>query len=133
MTPKKPEWFELTDGENSPANVRKLNKKLPFAALVAAGAIVLGGSIFATAHDEPSAVADTPTASQSAIASASPNISSTPSQSPSGVNALPVPTVTNAPQRGDGDQHGGMKGDHHDGDFGDGDHHDGDGFEHDND
>ena len=128
MTPKKPDWFELTDGEDSPANVRKINKKLPFAALVAAGAIVLGGSIFATAHDEPSAVADTPTASQSAIASASPNISSTPSQSPSGVNALPVPTVTNAPQRGDGDHDGRERGDHRDGD-----HHDGDRFEHDND
>ena len=128
MTPKKPDWFELTDGEDSPANVRKINKKLPFAALVAAGAIVLGGSIFATAHDEPSAVADTPTASQSAIASASPNISSTPSQSPSGVNALPVPTVTNAPQRGDDDHDGRERGDHRDGD-----HHDGDRFEHDND
>ena len=128
MTPKKPDWFELTDGEDSPANVRKINKKLPFAALVAAGAIVLGGSIFATAHDEPSAVADTPTSSQSAIASASPNISSTPSQSPSGVNALPVPTVTNAPQRGDGDHDGRERGDHRDGE-----HHDGDRFEHDND
>jgi hypothetical protein len=123
MTPKKPDWFELTDGEDSPANVRKINKKLPFAALVAAGAIVLGGSIFATAHDEPSAVADTPTASQSAIASASPNISSTPSQSPSGVNALPVPNVTNPPQLGDGDLEGRDRGDHHDGDR----------FEHDND
>jgi hypothetical protein len=123
MTPKKPEWFELTDGENSPSNVRKINKKLPLAALVAAGAIILGGSIFANANDEPSAVADTPTASQSAMASASPNISSTPSQSPSGVNALPVPTVSNAQHRGDGDHEGRDKGDHHDGD----------GFEHDND
>ena len=128
MTPKKPDWFELTDGENSPANVRKINKKLPLAALVAAGAIILGGSIFANANDEPSAVADTPTASQSAMASASPNISSTPSQSTSGVNALPVPTVTNAPQRGDGDHDGRERGDHRDGE-----HHDGDRYEHDND
>lgn len=128
MTPKKPDWFELTDGENSPANVRKINKKLPLAALIAAGAIILGGSIFANANDEPSAIADTPTASQSAMASASPNISSTPSQSPSGVNALPVPTVTNAPHRGDGDHDGRERGDHRDGE-----HHDGDRFEHDND
>jgi hypothetical protein len=113
MTPKKPDWFELTDGEDSSANVRKINKKLPLAALVAAGAIILGGSIFATAHDEPSAVADTPTASQSAIASSSPTFSSTPSQSPSGMSSLPAPKVTNLPQRGEGRQHEG--GDHREG------------------
>ena len=139
MTPKKPDWFELTDGENSPANVRKINKKLPFAALVATGAIIVGGSLFANANDESSAVAETPTssqstvagnptASQSAIANTSPNISSSPSKSASGVNSLPVPSVSNVPQRGDGDHEGRERGEHHEGE-----HHDGDRFEHDDD
>ena len=68
MTSKKPEWFELTEGKSPSAGIRKINKKLPIATLVTAGAIILGGSIFATAQDEPSAVADTPVVSQSMAA-----------------------------------------------------------------
>jgi len=80
MTPKKPDWFELTENGDSYAGIQKMNKKLPIATLVAAGAIILGGSIFATANNEPSAVASTP---------------SVTSQS------LPSPTVTTTPQRGE--------------------------------
>jgi len=129
MTPKKPEWFELTDGEDSPANVRKINKKLPILALAATGLVIVAGSIFANANDESSASADTP----SNVQSATPTLSASPSSSATGANSLPVPTVSNIPQRGDGDHHDGMYRDHHDGDFGGGDHHDGDRFEHDND
>jgi hypothetical protein len=124
MTPKKPEWFELTDGENSPANVRKLNKKLPIMALAATALVIVAGSIFANANDESSASADTP----NTVQSAAPTVSASPSSSATGANSLPVPTVSNIPQRGDGDHDGRERGDHRDGD-----HHDGDGFEHDND
>lgn len=123
MTPKKPDWFELTEGGDSYAGIKKVNKKLPILTLVVAGAVILAGSIFANANNEPSAVADTPTASQSAAAAPA-----TPTSQPasgSSSTTLPVPTVTNVPQRGDRDREGR---EHHDGDrpdFKDGDHENG--------
>lgn len=112
MTPKKPDWFELTENGDSYAGIQKINKKLPIATLVVAGAVILGGSLFANANNEPSAVANTPIASQSVAAVSSP--SSTASQ----VNSLPAPTVTNIPQRGEREDHEGRergeRGDHED-------------------
>jgi len=29
MTPKKPDWFEMTEGDSSSSGIRKVNKKLP--------------------------------------------------------------------------------------------------------
>jgi hypothetical protein len=113
MTPKKPDWFELTENGDSYAGIQKINKKLPIATLVVAGAVILGGSIFANANNEQSAVADTPTASQSVVAQASsPSELTTSAQvtsGASGVNSLPLPTVTNVPLRGDGDEHEGRE------------------------
>ena len=144
MTPKKPEWIELTESGDSYAGIKKVNKRLPLVTLVVAGAVILGGSVFATTNNEPSAVAETPTASQSiaaaqpnvstasnnsnsapaptasqSIAAAQPNVStasnnsnSAPAptapkaKSSSGTNALPVPKVTAAPQRGEGHERG---------------------------
>jgi hypothetical protein len=118
MTPKKPEWIELTESGDSYAGIKKVNKKLPLVTLVVAGAVILGGSVFATTNNEPSAVAETPTASQS-IAAAQPNVStasnnsnSAPAsiapaaKSSSGMSALPVPKVTAAPQRGEDHERG---------------------------
>ena len=118
MTPKKPEWIELTESGDSYAGIKKVNKRLPLVTLVVAGAVILGGSVFATTNNEPSAVAETPTASQS-IAAAQPNVStasnnsnSAPAsiapaaKSSSGMNALPVPKVTAAPQRGEDHERG---------------------------
>ncbi|CAN2222427.1 hypothetical protein MCETOYE15_01252 [Candidatus Nanopelagicaceae bacterium] len=118
MTPKKPDWFELTEAGDSYAGIKKVNKKLPIATLALAGAVILGGSVFATANNEPSAVAETPTASQSiaAVQSSTSNnsISSTTptAKSSSGMSALPVPKVTAAPQRGEGGE--GRERDHED-------------------
>jgi hypothetical protein len=121
MTSKKPEWFEITEKGDAYAGIQKVNKKLPIITLVVAGAVILGGSIFANANNEPSAVAETPTASQSVAAATSSAATSqsgsvsaaTTSQSGSVPAAttshsakLPVPTVTNVPQRGDGDREG---------------------------
>ncbi len=126
MTPKKPDWFELTENGDSYAGIQKMNKKLPIATLVIAGAVILGGSLFANANNEPSAVADSPTASQS-IAAAQPSASvSTPANNSSAVNSLPVPTVTTTPQRGDGDHEGRERGEGHE-------RGDSDRFEHDDD
>lgn len=128
MTSKKPEWFEITEKGDAYAGIQKVNKKLPIITLVVAGAVILGGSIFANANNEPSAVADTPTASQSVAAATTSSAASTPAATSPQSAALPVPTVTNAPQRGDGDREGR---EHRDGDRpdfkdGDGEHHDGD-------
>jgi hypothetical protein len=122
MTPKKPDWFELTEGNDAYAGIKKINKKLPLTTLVVAGAVILGGSIFATANNEPSAVAETPTASQS-LATSQPSAAhsaivshsatapvAVTSKSTSGVNSLPIPTVTNFAQRGDDDEHEGREG-----------------------
>ena len=118
MTPKKPEWFELTESGDSYAGIKKVNKRLPLVTLVVAGAVILGGSVFATTNNEPSAVAETPTASQS-IAAAQPNVSTASNnsnsapvsiapaaKSSSGMSALPVPKVTAAPQRGEDHERG---------------------------
>lgn len=108
MTPKKPEWFEMTEDGDSYSGIQKMNKKLPIITLVVAGAVVLGGSIFATANNEPAAVAETPAPSQSvATQSGTP----TPIASSSHSASLPVPTVTNVPQRGDR-EHEGREGGH---------------------
>ena len=113
MTPKKPDWFELTENGDSYTGIQKINKKLPIATLVVAGAVILGGSIFANANNEQTAVAETPTTSQSVAAQVSSPTALTPSakvaSGTSGVNSLPVPTVTNVPQRGGDDEYEGRE------------------------
>ena len=59
MTLEKPEWFELSEGDEGAPVLRKKSKKLPFIAVAAAGAIVIGGALFANANDEPNASAST--------------------------------------------------------------------------
>ena len=110
MTPKKPDWFELTDSNQASAGVKKVNKKLSIGTLVAAGAIFLGGSVFATTNNEPSAVADTPAVSQTIATNtpAAPVVNSV--KSSTGLNSLPVPTVKNIPQREDDDEYEGREG-----------------------
>ena len=46
MTPKKPEWFEMTEGDTPATGLRKVNKTLPISALLVAGALLFGGSFF---------------------------------------------------------------------------------------
>jgi len=117
MTPKKPDWFEMTEGDSSSSGIRKVNKKLPLIALLAAGSIIAAGSIFASTNSEPTAVAETPTASQSAAAS---QPVATTSKSSSGLNSVPAPTVSKVPQRGEngegreGREDGGREGEGHD-------------------
>jgi hypothetical protein len=121
MTPKKPEWFELTDSAKASDGIQKVNRKLSIGTLVAAGAIILGGSVFATTQEEPPAVADTPVTSQSMTAAQSntpasfSNVNSAPAPTAkisSSLNSLPMPIVTNVPQRGDDDddEHEGREG-----------------------
>ena len=52
--PKKPEWFELLDGDAPSAQVTKVNKKLPVIAAVVTGAVIASGALFAGASTENS-------------------------------------------------------------------------------
>ena len=60
--PKKPEWFELLDGDAPSAQVIKINKKLPVIAALVAGAVIASGALFSGASAESST-------GQSAVAS----------------------------------------------------------------
>lgn len=59
---KKPEWFELLDGDAPSAQVAKVNKKLPIIAALVTGAVIASGALFAGASAENSS-------GQSAVAS----------------------------------------------------------------
>ena len=49
LEPKKPTWFELTDGDAPSAQVTKVNKKLPAIAVLVTGAVIASGAFFANA------------------------------------------------------------------------------------
>ena len=116
MTPKKPDWFELSEGDNSTPGTRKAKKKLPAIVAVAAGVAILGGAFLANAHDEPNASAATTSIS---LPSATPSTSSA-SAAPSVPGSLaPVPQG-NSVKRGGGDG----EGEHRDGEHHDGEHRD---------
>ncbi len=90
MTAQKPEWFELT--ENTPATgIRKVDKKLPIAAIAVAGAIMVAGSIFANAGDGPAAVADT----QQTLTTTAPTTTQPQTASQS---VAPAPQISTSPQ-----------------------------------
>ena len=131
MTPKKPEWFEMTENGDSYSGIKRVDKKLPIITLVVAGAVVLGGSIFANANNEPPAVAETQAVAQSVATSQAPvsqaasPASSIPAQpshvkastpkassgkSSTGLNGLAVPKVSNVPQRGEREHEGRERG-----------------------
>ena len=115
MTPKKPEWFELSEGDNSTPGTRNAKKKSPVLVALAAGVAILGGAFLANAHDEPNASAATTSIS---LPSATPSTSSA-STAPSVPGSLaPVPQGNSVKRGGDG------AGEHHDGEHHDGEHND---------
>lgn len=64
-TPKKPEWFEMAENDVNPADYieetsspLKTSKRLPIIALLATGAILAGGSVFANVNQEQPASAE---------------------------------------------------------------------------
>ena len=64
MTPKKPYWFELSEGDNSSSSIRKINKVLPITTLAVAGVLMLGGSIFVNTNNEALTVSASGNAAQ---------------------------------------------------------------------
>ena len=67
MTPKKPDWFEMTEGDTPATGLRKVNKTLPVGALLIAGAVFFGGSIFAQDQNVNSNIASSPVAEPAPI------------------------------------------------------------------
>ena len=110
LEPKKPEWFEIAEGDNASAAVTKVNKKLPAIAVVVAGAIIGAGAFFANASESPTANAEN-VSPVAAVASATPSTSASlataaPSTSPTTSKGIANPAQggIQAPQgRGDDD------------------------------
>ena len=87
MTPKKPDWFEMTEGDTPATGIRKVNKTLPIGALLVAGALLFGGSLFAQDQSADSNIAS------SSVAETAPLIASTDSN-PSVQSVVAVQTKT---------------------------------------
>ena len=91
MSPdQKPEWFEITEADNS-ASVRKVSKKLPLLALVAVAGILGVGAVMAQTQNEPPA---------NATENIVPDQSLTPAQSSAGNESIAPPDSAIAPQPG---------------------------------
>ena len=87
MTPKKPDWFEMTEGDTPATGLRKVNKTLPIGALLVAGALLFGGSLFAQDQSADSNIAS------SSVAETAPLIASTDSN-PTVQSVVAVQTKT---------------------------------------
>jgi hypothetical protein len=112
--PKKSEWMQIAESDNASSNVRKVDKRLTLGTLVSVGAIVIAGSLFANATDEPNAVADITSV---AAAVTSEPTSSAPSPTTSNAVAAPqaskieAPAIAQMPTGGDDedDEHEGRE------------------------
>jgi hypothetical protein len=124
--PEKSEWMQIAESDNASSNVRKVDKRLTLGTLASVGAIVIAGSLFANASDEPSAVADlTPiTSNVPSTTSAAPapsKATSTLSAAIPQVAKIQAPAISQLPTSGgdddDDDEHEGREdrgGDHDD-------------------
>ena len=103
MTPKKPDWFEMTEGDTPATGLRKVNKTLPIGALLVAGALLFGGSLFAQDQSADSNIAsssvgetvpaNTNTDSSPSVQSVVAVQSKTASITEAAVNSIGVPTI----------------------------------------
>ena len=98
--PEKSEWMQIAESDNASSNVRKVDKRLTLGTLASVGAIVIAGSLFANASDEPNAVADiTPiTSNISSTSSASSAATATPQ-----VAKIQAPAISQMPTGGGDD------------------------------
>ena len=108
MTPQeKPEWFELSEGEGS-ANVRRVSKTLPIAAVIATMAILGIGGVVAQTQDPSTASAievTSPTQAQTQTQTQSQTQSATTADSVAVSAAASAPAIAMPPTgRGDDDE-----------------------------
>ena len=128
--PEKSEWMQIAESDNASSNVRKVDKRLTLGTLASVGAIVIAGSLFANASDEPSVVSDikavadiTPvTTNVSSTASAPAEATSTLSAVTPQVAKIQAPAISQMPTGGgddddeDDDHEGRDRGGDHDDD-----------------
>jgi len=127
--PEKSEWMQIAESDNASSNVRKVDKRLTLGTLASVGAIVIAGSLFANASDEPSVVSDikavadiTPITSNvsptTSVAVAAPSkATSTLSAATPQVAKIQAPAIAQMPKGGgDDDEHEGRgeRGEHRD-------------------
>ena len=122
MTPKKPDWFEMTEGDTPATGLRKVNKTLPIGALLVACALLFGGSLFAQDQSADSniaasskaeaAPANTTTDSNPSIQSAVAVQTKTASITAVPVNSVGVPTIAPVVGISTGDDDDDEDGDH---------------------
>jgi hypothetical protein len=101
--------MELAESDGSTRDVRKINKRLTFGTFAAVSAIIIGGALFANAHDEPLANAEVAVSSPTV---SSPATTSTPSSAPAvksptpkaSASKLQVPAIASLPQGGKGER-----------------------------
>ena len=113
--------MQIVDSDQSSSAVRKPDKRLTLGAILGAGLIVLTGSLFANAKNEPAAIANptvnSSTASPSPTASASPTAAPvTPAAPAQSKSTIQAPSIAQPPM-GRGDEHEGR--DHEGGERGD--------------
>ena len=122
MTPKKPDWFEMTEGDTPATGLRKVNKTLPIGALLVAGALLFGGSLFAQDQRADSniasssvaeaAPANTTTDSNPSVQSVVAVQTKTASITAATVNSVGVPTIAPVVGISSGDDDDDEDGDH---------------------
>ena len=123
MTPRKSEWMQLAESDGSTRDVRRVDKRLTLGTLAAVSAIIVGGSLFANAQDEPTASAEVVVAAPSASATSTNSpATSTPAAVAKTPTAKPVtpaapkakiqaPTIAQMPKGGgDDDENEGREG-----------------------
>jgi hypothetical protein len=117
MTSQKPEWFRMTENDAPPVAAPKVRRKMTFAAVLATSALVLGGAVFANAHDEESAQAETPSVTSSTTPTATPTAPTvSSSQTPPAIGNVPNSGVRPR-HEGEEREHEGRERHHPDGDY----------------
>ena len=129
--PQKPGWFELVDGDAPSAQVTKVNKVLPIAAVLVTGAVIATGAFFANASENTQSGVLSSPASVTTVD----NSTTTPTAGPATSSTPSAPADVTAPGIQDPTQGGISKPGHdEDDEFGDddgdrpehdGDHHEG--------
>jgi hypothetical protein len=98
MTPRKSEWMELADSDGSTRDVRKIDKRITFGTLATVSAIILGGSLFANANDEPIANAEVTVTSPATAARTAASATPTPAIAKTNIKQ---PAIASLPRGGD--------------------------------
>ena len=105
MTPKKPEWFEIVEGDALSRSVERVNKKLTLGTLIAVGAVLITGSLFANVSQEPNALANvqlTAPAVEVPAVEVPVAVKNSVPQNPK-IKSVKAPSITQLPTRGGDD------------------------------